>query len=133
VRIILATLFLISPIVSLAERSDLYGSWEGGDRASKSIYGTLIITETEIAWEDCVVEYELKEEEPGIVYWTSYAGIEFKTGEEETYLLVKKKSNCDISESGFRFTFTIKSKNYLDLIEYDGNGRMLGKMHFHRR
>lgn len=132
-RILLFILVLLTTSFSSASAEKLFGSWEGGDTASMGIYGVMKITNKNITWGDCKIEYEIKKEEPGVEF-RNQTNKKFLTGEIETYFLQIKGGNCAKNLSAFRLTFDLPEySTYLAMIEYSKDGRPTGYMHFHKK
>lgn len=55
-------------IMSVAQSEFLIGKWEGLGRAAESIYGTMEISKTDIAWRDCKTKYEIVDKSIGDSY-----------------------------------------------------------------
>lgn len=138
--------FCLASNFALAGEENLIGSWEGGDTASMSIYGTMHISKENITWgghnkynPKCTVTYTIVPEEFGVTF-KDQTGKVFVTSPDSkfsTYLLKISGGKCTLGISHFRLTFPFENEfNYLAMVEYhksDTSDKPMGWVHFHRR
>lgn len=145
-RLLIVISFCLTANFAFAGEEKLIGSWEGGDTASMSIYGTMHISKAKITWgghnkyhPKCSATYEVVPEEFGATFKDQTGNI-FVTSPDSkfsTYLLKLSGEKCVLGISHFRLTFPFENEfNYLAMVEYhksDTSDKPMGWVHFHRR
>jgi hypothetical protein len=121
----------------------IYGDWEGGDRATEAIFGTMTITKTRLTWKGrsprerrCSVRYQQIPEGFGVRF-KDQVGTEFVSAPDspfQTFLLkIDDPKRCALGNTHFRMTLRedlpAKMLNY---IEHHGLHRSIGWGHFFR-
>jgi len=118
------------------------GSWEGGDTAAMSIYGSMQISESTISWggrsksqPKCRATYTLVPEDYGVEFkdQTGHVSVTSPNSNFKTYLLKIKGGKCTLGISHLRLTLDDDHSTYLAMVEYTGLTQPLGWMHFFRR
>jgi hypothetical protein len=138
----LQALILVASLPAYAQEQMLLGSWDGGDRYSMAVYGTLEVTRTQLSWggrnrfnPKCSVGYSIEKEPPGVTFM-SQTGEKFTTSPDskfKTYLLKLKPAKCADGFTHLRLTFQLAPNyDYLAVVEYSGLAKTVGNTHFHR-
>lgn len=125
--------------------TSIYGVWDGGDTATMSIYGTMIITPARVSWKPvnnnpaCSTSYSVKKEISGVVFKDQadrkYMTTSEKNQQYSTFLLELNPCSCLESKKYLRFTTAADKRlfGYLAYIAYrDGAQAVEGYGHFFR-
>jgi hypothetical protein len=139
---VLLCLMLPFTVCPAADNTEpLLGAWHGDDHASGSIYGTLTITPTHVAWEPgnrfnkgCKTEYEVVSRSVGDTFPGQPETFRHKT-EGRTYTTLKLKlapRPCTNRVAFMQFSLPSDVQDYVDLVEYDETDQQRGWMHFGR-
>ena len=120
----------------------LIGIWDGGDRASGSIYGEIHIEYHKISWsggglgkEGCETGYRIEKDPDGLSFRDIFGKVYIYSREAKffTYKLILSPKECLAGISSFRLTLPGDSLRYAHFIEYDNQGNDVGYMHFIKR
>ncbi len=135
--------------------NDLKGLWYGGERASKAVYGTILITDRYIMWgardtklkqdpklleNRCKTTYSIETEPLGthIDNGLNRMLILDEKSQFKTYKIKPAPNKCYPDFTYMRFNFFLETPLYTadhiyaDVIEYEKNGQANGGGHFYK-
>jgi hypothetical protein len=130
-----------TPTLAADAPNSLIGTWAGGDHASQSIYGTLTITESYVAWNpgnrfnnSCKANYKVVAESSGTTFPDQLDMFKNKAEKRgyRTYKLKLESLPCTNGVAYLQFSLPSDLPGYADVVEYDGQNRANGWIHFDR-
>jgi len=143
IRSLISFGFLLHAVSSWAGIEAIYGDWEGGDRGTEAIFGTMTITRTHLSWKGksqresrCTVRYKQIPEGYGVRF-KDQVGTEFVSAPDssfQTFLLkIEGAKPCALGITHFRLTLHEDLPvPVLNDIEYRGLNNPIGWGHYFR-
>lgn len=121
----------------------IYGDWEGGDRGTEAIFGTMTITKTHLSWKGkaprelrCTVRYVQIPEEYGARFKDQVGNEKVSAPDSpfQTFLLkIEDRKRCAMRITHFRLTLREDlPTSVLDEIDYRDLDNPMGWGHFFR-
>ena len=133
-----AALFVAPP--AWGDDALLLGAWEGGDRATRAIYGRLLVTPAFVKWSGsranpaCRVRYRLVTRKEAGAYPDALPGFDAAPGVPgyTVFRLALQRRACTRGRTALQFAIPVAKPARAELVTYDRRGRPVSWGHLDR-